>query len=77
MQKKTEKFIKYNDFAGELEYLVRMIKKNPQKVTDIILSFEISFNNVDSEIIDELLRMSLFLPSNQLIQIVNKIHKEK
>ncbi len=59
----------------ELDYLVKIAEKEPKKVTDFILSFNVA-SNLNLETIDRFLWIATKLPVNQLIRIVPKIHDE-
>lgn len=60
----------------ELNYLFRVSEKESDIVTDIICSFQISSNNFNPEVVDQLTRIAGKLPTKCLEKIVPKIKNE-
>ncbi|PIZ62959.1 MAG: hypothetical protein CO156_04640 [Candidatus Pacebacteria bacterium CG_4_9_14_3_um_filter_40_12] len=60
----------------ELHYLVSVADKEPDIVTNIICSFDISVKNFNPEVIDQFTRISSKLPARCLKKIVQKIRNE-
>lgn len=78
IKKKTEDTSKLFYHLPELDYLTRMIEKNPVKVTEIILNKETATkeDNFNPEIVDRFLWIISMLPAEQTKLIVNKIKDE-
>jgi hypothetical protein len=80
LDKIKEKALDPNSYGfrmPELHYLVNVAEKDPDIVTDIICSFEISKNNFNPEVIDQFTRIASKLPAKCLKKIVKKIRDEK
>ena len=77
IKEKSEDFTQYEYQTPELNYLVKVAEKEPEKVTDIILSVKISKKTFNPEVIDRFQRICGDLPASQLARIVLKIEKEK
>ncbi len=62
----------------ELNYLAKVAEKEPEKVTDIILSVPISQDTFNPEVIDRFLWIcSSSLPAEQIARLVDKIKKDE
>ncbi len=67
---------KYSYQMPELEYLVRMAEKLPEKVTDIILEVNSSADSFNPEVIDRFLWIASILSAEQIARLVPKIEQE-
>jgi len=67
----------YNYRSPELDYLVKVADKVPEKVVDIMLAVTISPQHFNHEVIDGFLWICQSLPAKQLARIVPKIRDEK
>jgi len=61
----------------ELDYLVRIAEKFPDKVVDIILEVPIVADTLNPEVVDRFIWICSHLPDNQLSRVVSKIRDEK
>lgn len=77
LRKKAEDPTKYNYRLAELEYLTRMSDKQPETVTEIILSVPISRENFNPEVIDRFFWITSLLPVQQIKSILPKILLEE
>lgn len=77
IKKKSEDPSSYNFSMPELNYLVRIAKDDPEKVTEIMCSFKISSKNFNPEVIDQFTRIANDLPPNCLKRVVKKMRDEK
>jgi len=72
-RKKSNQF----SYIPELNYLVRMAQKVPDKVVNIMLSISISPDSFYPELIDKFLMICNSLPADQLTRVVKKIRDEQ
>lgn len=77
VKKKAEDPTQYRYATPEIGYLERMAQKIPDKVVDFMLSFQISKDNFNPEVIDRFLRICGGLPPEQLSRMIPKIRDEK
>lgn len=61
----------------ELNYLVSLVEKKPNVITDIICSFEILPNNFNPEVVDQFTRIASNLSARYLKKVVKKIKDEE
>lgn len=73
---KVEDVTKYSYQMPELEYLVRVAEKLPEKVTDIILEVNSSADSFNPEVVDRFLWIASILPAEQIARLVSKIEQE-
>lgn len=66
----------YNYRLPELNYLVRMAEKDPEKVVEIMMEVPISKDSFNPKVIDQFTRICSKLPVDQLARIVPKIHQD-
>lgn len=76
LKNKSEDQASYRHRLPELEYLTRMVEKDPQTVTDIILTTPISKETFNPEVIDRFFWITGLLPVPQIKQILPKILEE-
>lgn len=77
IKKKTDDFASYRYGIPELEYLVRMADKAPEKVVDIMAKVPISTETFNPEVISRFVHICRTLPAVQLARVVTKIRDEK
>lgn len=77
IKQKAEDPSRYGYTTPELNYLVRMAEKVPNKVARILLEVPINKNNFNPEVIDRFLEICSKLPADQLSLLVVKIQKER
>jgi hypothetical protein len=68
---------KYGYTTPEINYLVKVAAKVPNKIVDIILTVSVSAPTFNPEVIDRFLWICSFLPADQLARMVGKIRDEK
>lgn len=77
IKQKSEDPSQYSYQTPELNYLVRMAEKVPDKVANIIFVVPISKETFNPEVVDQFLRICTVLPAKQLAKIVPKIVEER
>jgi len=79
IKEKPKNSSSYGYRTPEINYLVEMAKRVPEKVTQIILNKDTATtrDKFNPELIDQFLRMCDELPVSQLAQIIPKIHEQK
>lgn len=77
LKQKAQDQTQYRYSTPEIGYLERMAQEIPDKVVDFMLSFQISKENFNPEVIDRFLRICRGLPAAHLSRIVPKIQNEK
>ncbi|MFA5052960.1 MAG: hypothetical protein WC565_02805 [Parcubacteria group bacterium] len=77
IKKKAENTTSYSYRLSELEYLLRMVNKNPIKVAEIITSASISEANFNPEVVDRFMWIIGSLPAEQIKTLTAKIRDEK
>jgi hypothetical protein len=77
IKKKAENTTSYSYRLSELEYLLRMVEKNPVKVAEIITSVSISEANFNPEVVDRFMWIIGSLPAEQIKTLTAKIRDEK
>lgn len=77
IKEKSSDTSSYSFRMPELHYLFNMSDKEPDLVTEIICSFEISPNNFNPEVVDQFTRIASKLKATHLKKIVPKIRDEK
>jgi hypothetical protein len=77
IKQKAEDPTRYSYKTPELEYLVRMAEKVPDKVANIILNVPISKETFNPEVIDRFTYICSLLPVEQLKKIVPKIRDKE
>jgi|Deesub1362A_J573_1020465.scaffolds.fasta_scaffold01036_9 hypothetical protein len=77
INKKRNKSTHFSYITPELNYLVRMAQKVPDKVVNIMLAITISPDAFNPEVIDRFLMICNSLPANQLARVVKKIRDEQ
>lgn len=77
IKQKAEDPTRYSYRTPELDYLVRIAEKVPEKVVNIMLEVPISKENFNPEVIDRFIQICSILPSDQLKRIVPKILEER
>lgn len=68
---------RYSYRMPELNYLVRVAKEEPQKITEIILATPISTANFNPEVVDRFLDICRSLSAEQLARVVENIRDER
>jgi hypothetical protein len=76
IKQKAEDPTRYSYKTPELNYLVKVAEKVPEKVVDIILQVSISKETFNPEVIDRFVYICSKLPVKQLVRIVQKIKDE-
>lgn len=77
IKEKADDPTRYGYRTPELNYLVRVAEKVPDKVVDIMLQVSISKETFNPEVIDQFLRICSELPADQIARISKKILDEK
>lgn len=77
IKEKSEDPTRYGYRTPELNYLVKVVEKEPAKVVDIMLEVSISAGHFNPEVIDRFLWICSTLPSEQLARMVQKIREER
>jgi len=79
IKQKAEDPTRYGYRTPELRYLVRMVRKKPAKVAEIVSSegTATTEKNFNPEVIDQFLRICSELPAGELKKVISKIKKEK
>ncbi|MFA6105425.1 MAG: hypothetical protein WC725_02380 [Patescibacteria group bacterium] len=77
IKSKAENLSVYSYRMPELNYLVRMAQKVPEKVVDLVLQIPISPDTFNPEVVDQFLWIAEKLPPDQLARLVPKIYSEK
>jgi len=77
IKQKAEDTTHYGYTTPELNYLVRVAEKKPEKVVEKMLSITISEENFNPEVIDRFTYICSELPAEQLSKVVTKIRDEK
>jgi hypothetical protein len=76
IKQKAEDPTQYGYQMPELNYLVRVSEKVPEKVADIMLQIPISAETFNPEVIDRFSRICSGLPAKQLARVVPNILKQ-
>jgi len=76
IKEKAEDPTRYGYRMPELNYLVKVSKKKPAKVVDIMLKVPISAENFNPEVVDGFLRICGQLPAEQLARMAPKIRDD-
>ena len=77
IKQKAEDPTRYGYKLPELNYLAKVVEKEPIMVVDIILAVPISVENFNPEVVDRFLRICSGLPALELKRMVNKIRDER
>src|SRR3989338_313870 len=77
IKQSTEDKTRFSYQTPELDYLVRMTEKAPEKVTAIMLQVPISKDAFNPEVIDRFLWIAGSLPAEQLKSLATKIRDEQ
>lgn len=77
LKKPAEDTTRYSYQMPELEYLSRMVEKNPELVGKIINSVSATIDSFNPEVIDHFIRITGLLPSEQIKTLTKKILDEK
>lgn len=77
IKQKAEDPSRYGYTTPELNYLVRLAEKVPDKVANILLQVPITKDNFNPEVIDRFLVICSELPAGQLAHLAEKIHRER
>ncbi len=77
IKEKAEDPTRYGDPHPELNYLVRMSKKAPAKVVNIMLQVLISSETFTLVVVDRFLVICSTLPADQLARVVEKIREKR
>ena len=77
IKQKSEDPTRYSYKTPELNYLVKVAEKTPDKVVDIMLQVPISKETFNPEVVDRFVYICSKLPVDQLIRIIRKIKDEK
>jgi hypothetical protein len=77
IKQKAEDPTRYSYKTPELNYLVKVAEKVPEKVVDIILQVPISKETFNPEVIDRFVYICSKLPVEQLVRMIKKIKNEK
>jgi len=73
IRKKATDTTRYSYQTPELDYLSRVVEKNPSRVTDFMLDVTISKDTFNPEVVDRFLWISSKLPADQLARLAPKI----
>jgi hypothetical protein len=76
IKRKAEDPTRYSYKTPELNYLVKVVEKVPEKVVDIMRQVQISKETFNPEVIDRFVYICSKLPVKQLVRIVQKIKDE-
>lgn len=76
-RQKTEDPTKYSYQTPELDYLARVVEKNPARVVDFMLDVPISKDTFNPEVVDRFLWITSKLPADQLARIAPKIRDDR
>jgi len=76
IKQKTEDPTRYSYKTPELNYLVKVTEKVPEKVVDIMRQVQISKETFNPEVIDRFVYICSKLPVEQLIKMISKIKDE-
>lgn len=76
IKEKAKDPTRYGYRTPEINYLVKIATKAPDKVVEIILSVPITKETFNPEVVDQFLQICSDLPADQLTRVVNKIHDE-
>jgi hypothetical protein len=76
IKQKAEDPTRYSYKTPELNYLVKVAEKVPEKVVDIIMQVPISKENFNPEVIDRFVYICSKLPVEQLVRMISKIKDE-
>lgn len=77
IKEKAEDPTRYGYRIAELNYLVRVAKKVPEKIVAIILAVPVSTETFNPEVVDRFLWICSTLPAGQLARVIQKISDEK
>jgi hypothetical protein len=77
IKQKAEDPTRYSYKTPELNYLVKVAEKVPEKVVDIMLQVQISKETFNPEVIDRFVYICSKLPVKQLVRMILKIRDEK
>ena len=77
IKQKAEDPTRYSYKTPELNYLVKVAEKVPEKVVDIMLQVPISKENFNPEVIGIFVYICSKLPVKQLVRMISKIKDEK
>jgi predicted RNA-binding Zn ribbon-like protein len=77
IKQKAEDPTRYSYKTPELNYLVKVAEKIPEKVVDIMLKVPISKETFNPEVIDRFVYICSKLPVEQLVRMIPKIKSEK
>lgn len=76
IKQKAEDPTRYSYKTPELNYLVKVAEKVPEKVVDIMLQVPISKETFNPEVIDRFVYICSKLPVKQLVRMIQKIKNE-
>ncbi len=76
IKQKAEDLTRYEYRMPEINYLVRVAKKEPRKVVDIMLAVPISTGNFNPEVVNGFLQICSGLPAPELKRMVKKIRDD-
>lgn len=76
IKKPVSDITKYSRYLPELDYLVKMAEKDPQTVTEIIISVPVSLETFNPEVIDRFTWIISLLPIDQIKTLLPKILHE-
>jgi len=77
IKKKAENTTSYSYRLSELDYLFRMVEKDPFKVAEIIASVPVSESTFNPEVVDRFMWITGSLPAEQIKTLTSKIRDEK